>query len=86
MPRVVPRAVARVALWRAARMAVAELAVAIARELGLSQGRQEVLRIACILHDIGKITVPTEILSKPGRLNQLELNLVKGTPGPATKF
>jgi putative nucleotidyltransferase with HDIG domain len=56
---------------------VAELAVAIARELGLSQGKKEVLRIACILHDIGKITVPTEILSKPGRLNQLELNLVK---------
>jgi putative nucleotidyltransferase with HDIG domain len=56
---------------------VADLAVAIAREMGLSQTKQEVLRIACTLHDIGKIVVPAEILSKPGRLNTLELELVK---------
>jgi putative nucleotidyltransferase with HDIG domain len=56
---------------------VADLAVAIARELGLNETRQEALRIACILHDIGKIVVPTEILSKPGPLNKLEMELVK---------
>jgi putative nucleotidyltransferase with HDIG domain len=56
---------------------VADLAVAIARKLGLNEARQETLRIACILHDIGKIVVPTEILSKPGRLNPLEMELVK---------
>ncbi len=56
---------------------VADLAVAIARKLGLNGARQETLRIACILHDIGKIVVPTEILSKPGRLNRLEMELVK---------
>jgi putative nucleotidyltransferase with HDIG domain len=56
---------------------VAQMAVAIARELGLSQERQESLRIACILHDIGKIVVPAEILSKPGRINRLEQELVK---------
>jgi putative nucleotidyltransferase with HDIG domain len=56
---------------------VADLAVAIAKELGLDEARQETLRIACILHDIGKIVVPTEILSKPGPLNRLEMELVK---------
>lgn len=56
---------------------VAQLAVAIAQELGLSQDRQESLRIACSLHDIGKVTVPAEILSKPGHINPLEQELVK---------
>lgn len=56
---------------------VAQLAVAIAQELGLSQERQESLRIACTLHDIGKIVVPAEILSKPGHINPLEWGLVK---------
>jgi len=56
---------------------VAQMAVAIAQELGLSQERQESLRIACTLHDIGKIVVPAEILSKPGRINPLEQELVK---------
>jgi len=56
---------------------VAQIAVAIAQELGLSQERQESLRIACTLHDIGKIVVPAEILSKPGQINPLEQELVK---------
>ena len=56
---------------------VAKLAVAVAQELGLSQDRQESLNIACVLHDIGKIAVPAEILSKPGRINHLEQELVR---------
>jgi putative nucleotidyltransferase with HDIG domain len=56
---------------------VAQMAVAIAQDLGLSQDRQESLRIACTLHDIGKIVVPAEILSKPGHINPLEQELVK---------
>lgn len=56
---------------------VAQIAVALAQDLGLSQNRQESLRIACTLHDIGKIVVPAEILSKPGRINRLEQELVK---------
>lgn len=56
---------------------VAKLAVAIAQELGLSQDRQESLNIACALHDIGKLAVPGEILSKPGRINRQEQELVR---------
>src|SRR3972149_3860087 len=57
---------------------VAEIAVAIGAELGFDARRQEGLRVAGYLHDIGKITVPTEILAKPGKLNVTEFMLIKG--------
>jgi len=53
------------------------LAIAIARELNLSQDRIEEVRIASLTHDIGKIGLPTEILSKPTRLTEIGFNLVK---------
>lgn len=56
---------------------VAELAVAIGRELKLSEDRLEGLRIGAWIHDIGKIGVPTEILSKPGRLDTTEIALIQ---------
>ena len=56
---------------------VAELAGAIAAELGWSEEQIETLRIAALLHDIGKIVVPAEILAKPGRLTELEMELVR---------
>lgn len=56
---------------------VAELAAAIAAELGLSQWQIEGVRIAGLIHDIGKIYVPVEILSKPGSLNEVEMNLIR---------
>ncbi len=56
---------------------VAKLATEIARELGLSPGVREGLRVAGLLHDIGKVALPAEILSKPGRLSDLEMSLVK---------
>jgi PAS domain S-box-containing protein len=59
---------------------VAEIAVAISAELGFDARRQQGLRIAGYLHDVGKITVPLEILAKPGRLNAAEFALVKGHP------
>lgn len=46
-------------------------------ELGLSEERIEAIRIAGLLHDIGKVYVPAEILSKPSRLNEVEINLVR---------
>jgi PAS domain S-box-containing protein len=55
----------------------AEIAVAIAVELGLDARFQEGLHIAGHLHDIGKINIPTEILSKPGKLGAIEFQLVK---------
>jgi PAS domain S-box-containing protein/putative nucleotidyltransferase with HDIG domain len=57
---------------------VATLASAIAGEMGLSADQIEGIKIAAILHDIGKIGVPAEILSKPGRLTDTEYNLIKG--------
>jgi putative nucleotidyltransferase with HDIG domain len=55
----------------------ARVACAIAGQLGLSEDRIEGLRMAGIIHDIGKIYVPAEILSKPGRLTELEFSMVK---------
>jgi len=57
---------------------VAEIAVAIGAELGFDARRQEGLRVAGYLHDIGKITIPAEILSKPGKLSPTEYKLVQG--------
>lgn len=59
---------------------VARLAVAIARELGLSEERLEAINLASVVHDVGKIQIPSEILSKPGRLNALEYSLIKMHP------
>ncbi|MCU0560522.1 MAG: HD domain-containing protein [Desulfobacterales bacterium] len=57
---------------------VAELARAIGREMGLSPERLEGLAIASAIHDIGKISLPAEILAKPAQLNALEMSMVRG--------
>jgi PAS domain S-box-containing protein/putative nucleotidyltransferase with HDIG domain len=56
---------------------VAELAVAIARDLGLDDHEIAGIRVAASIHDIGKIGIPAEILSRPGALSEPELELVK---------
>jgi PAS domain S-box-containing protein/putative nucleotidyltransferase with HDIG domain len=56
---------------------VAELAVAIATRMGMSGGDLNGLRLAALIHDVGKISVPAEILSKPGRISQNEFELIK---------
>jgi len=43
----------------------------------------EGVRVAGMLHDVGKITIPAEILSKPGRLTEMEFELIKGHSRPA---
>jgi PAS domain S-box-containing protein len=53
-------------------------AAAIAGEMGLDADRIEGIRIAGYLHDIGKISVPAEILAKPAKLTSAEFELVKG--------
>jgi len=55
----------------------ADLARAIATEMGLSADRRDFVRIACAIHDIGKISIPAEILAKTTTLNDLEFNLIK---------
>jgi PAS domain S-box-containing protein len=53
------------------------LARTMAREMGLPPEKIEGLRMAGIIHDIGKITLPTEILSKPTKLSAIELSLIR---------
>jgi len=57
---------------------VCQLAVPLARELGLAEDNIEGIRIASLIHDIGKIGLPTETLSKPTKLTDVEFNLIKG--------
>jgi PAS domain S-box-containing protein len=59
---------------------VAHLACAIAEEQGLPQEKIDGIRMSAAIHDIGKICVPTEILSKPGKLDDIEFNLIKNHP------
>jgi putative methionine-R-sulfoxide reductase with GAF domain len=56
---------------------VAELVADLGREMGFAEDRVKCLRITGLLHDIGKIVVPAEILSKPGKLSDLEMGLIK---------
>ena len=56
---------------------VAELAVAMAGELGLDEDRIEGLRLGGMIHDIGKIYIPAEILNRPGRLSAPEFKMIK---------
>ena len=59
---------------------VSNLARAIATEMGLSQDQIEATRIAGIVHDLGKISVPSEILSKPGEISLIEHMLINTHP------
>ena len=61
--------------WR-----VTQLACAIAKEMGLPEEQIEGLRMAGLIHDLGKISIPAEILSKPGRLSDIEWGMIKAHP------
>jgi PAS domain S-box-containing protein/putative nucleotidyltransferase with HDIG domain len=56
---------------------VAKLACEIASEIGMSEEQVNAIRTAALIHDIGKIIVPSEILNKPGKLNVLERSFVE---------
>ncbi|RLE10962.1 hypothetical protein DRJ04_08890 [Candidatus Aerophobetes bacterium] len=59
---------------------VTNLACAIAKEMGLSQKQIQGIRMAGLIHDLGKIYVPSEILSRPGQLTESEFNIIKTHP------
>lgn len=61
-------------------MGVAEVAVEIATEMGLSQDRIQLVRRAALLHDIGKLYVPASILDKPGKLSPHEWEVMLEHP------
>jgi putative nucleotidyltransferase with HDIG domain len=56
---------------------VSQLTSAIARQMNLPSDQVEGIYMAAILHDIGKISVPAEILTKPSRLTEIEMNLLR---------
>jgi HD-GYP domain-containing protein (c-di-GMP phosphodiesterase class II) len=59
---------------------VANLARSIGQEMGLTKDQVEAIRMAGMVHDLGKISIPAEILSKPTRLTALEFELIKVHP------
>lgn len=58
----------------------ADIARAIGREMGLSEKAQQGVEIAAGVHDIGKISIPAEILAKPGMLTAAEYDIIKSHP------
>lgn len=59
---------------------VAALSVEIARKLGWDRFKIEGLRLGALIHDIGKISVPSEILNRPGKLTESEFAIIKAHP------
>ena len=62
------------------QLRVSRLACAIAQEIGLSEEQIRGIQVMGCLHDIGKIIVPAEILSKPSKLTDYEFNMIKAHP------
>ncbi|MFC1511907.1 HD domain-containing phosphohydrolase [Candidatus Latescibacterota bacterium] len=59
---------------------VSKLACTIAKEIGFSDNQIEGVQMAGLLHDIGKISIPIDILTKPTKINESEFNLIKEHP------
>jgi len=59
---------------------VATYAVEIGRALGLDAAQMNTLRTGALLHDIGKVTVPDQVLNKPGQLTDPEMDIIKRHP------
>ncbi len=59
---------------------VADIAAAIATELGYDDNTVHGVALAAVIHDIGKVAVPAEILARPGRLSEAEMQLVRTHP------
>lgn len=57
---------------------VSELAAFIAEDLGMTVERVREIRMASLIHDVGKMSVPAEILSKPGKLSPIEFEIIRG--------
>jgi putative nucleotidyltransferase with HDIG domain/PAS domain S-box-containing protein len=62
------------------QLRVASLATAMAKRMGLDQDTIDGIRLGAMIHDIGKIHLPAEILAKPSRLTDIEFEMIKGHP------
>ena len=65
---------------------VTEYALIIAKELGFSEKEKDDLHHAGLLHDLGKVSIPAEILNKAGKLTEAEYNLMKAHPGEGERI
>ena len=65
---------------------VAQIASSIAREMGLLEEQIDTLQVAGIIHDIGKMSIPLHILSKPGSLSEPEWAVIKKHPTTGRAF
>lgn len=59
---------------------MSKVAAAIATEIGLTENDVNIIRLAATVHDIGKIRIPIEILSKPGPIDEFEFGIIKTHP------
>ena len=62
---------------------VTDLATAMAREMGLAESRVNAIAMAGTIHDLGKLNVPADLLNKPGKLSNMEFEVVKIHPDTA---
>ncbi len=65
---------------------VCVLALALGRHVGLSQDQLSMLGVGALMHDIGKIKTPLDVLNKPGRLTEEEMNMMKAHPEHGRKI
>lgn len=65
---------------------VAKLARAMAEEMGMDKKKARQVELAALIHDIGKIEVPAEILSKPGKLSDIEYRIIQTHPAAAHRI
>ncbi|MDP1657456.1 MAG: HD-GYP domain-containing protein [Hylemonella sp.] len=61
-------------------VAVCAMMIALARQLGLDEAQTRSLGLAGLLHDLGKATMPMEVLNKPGKLTDAEFSIIKSHP------
>jgi len=59
---------------------VSKLAMEIAKDLGLPDKQLEILKFSSLIHDLGKIVIPASILSRPGKLSDIEMEMIKSHP------
>lgn len=65
---------------------VSQYAIKVAKKLKMERSKMDDLFIASILHDIGKINVPEEVLNKPGKLTDVEFDMIKQHPGDGAEM
>jgi diguanylate cyclase (GGDEF)-like protein/putative nucleotidyltransferase with HDIG domain len=63
---------------------VAEVALLLAKELGFDETEQRAVRVGAVIHDIGKVGIPDDVLLKPGRLSPEELEIIRRHPEIST--